>query len=100
MMLTCPLKSSKIIPVMKKTYTIEISDDLIEDTVRELNELEYDGKLTVELVKSNKELFDYIFRKEVFNDIIDGDILYAWNDDCFCKIKDYLPDWFVFKRGS
>ena len=75
---------------MKVTHTYDITDDTIQYVVNELNRLEYGGKLTVELVKSNTKLFNYLFRKEVIDDIMDGVIGEAWNSDGFCEIDELI----------
>jgi hypothetical protein len=75
---------------MTITHTYEITDDTIQYVVDTLNEFEYKGRLTVEMVKNNRELFEYLFRKDVINDIENGEVLEAWNSDCFCDLENYL----------
>jgi len=76
---------------MKITHTYEISDDLIKYVVDELNELEFDGRLTVEKIKNNRMAFEYIFRKDNLRDIEDGNIFEAWNADQFHALWDLVP---------
>ena len=75
---------------MKIIHEYDIADDDIKYLVNELNRLEYKGKLTFEKVKADTALFEYLFRKEVINDVLNGEIEQAWNCDMFCEVPDYL----------
>ena len=75
---------------MNKKVCFEISEELIREVVNELNELEYDGKLSYELVVNNDKLFNYIFRREVISYLYD--IEECWNEDMFCDIKDIIEE--------
>lgn len=65
---------------------------MIKYVVDSLNKYEYGDILSVELVKENNKLFDYLFREEVIGDILNGDLFEAWNSDGFMDLLIYLDE--------
>ena len=79
-----------------KSNQINISEETIKSVVNELNRLEFDkfsslkGKLTVDRVKSDENVFSLIFNKRTAARLKRGDVLELWNNDYFHDLSELL----------
>ena len=73
-----------------KSKQINISEEVIKSVVGELNRLEFKGKLTVDRVKSDENVFSLIFNKQTVSGLKRGDVLELWNGDYFHDLAELL----------
>ena len=72
-----------------------IPDEIIQRVVDRLNELEFDGRLTVDKVKSDQRIYKIIFNsRTIRGGILRGDyrVDELWNGDFFHELGDLLGD--------
>jgi hypothetical protein len=73
-----------------KTFAIDITDEFIEMIVDSLNTLEFNGRLTVELVKTDDEVFKTIFNAWTISHLLAGFVKDVWSDDTFADLDGLL----------
>ena len=76
--------------IKMKSNQINISEEVIKSVVDELNRLEFKGKLTVDRVKSDENVFSLIFNKRTASVLKGGDVLELWNNDYFHDLAELL----------
>ena len=76
--------------IKTKSIQINISEETIKSVVDELNRLEFNGKLTVDRVKSDGNVFSLIFNEQTVSDLKRGDVLELWNGDYFYDLSQLL----------
>ena len=76
--------------MIKKQIAIDITNQDIETVVKELQSLEFDDRLTVEMVQNNQEIFNAIFNLDTIGGILAGDVFEVWNNDGFANLADLI----------
>ena len=76
--------------IKMKSNQINISEEVIKSVVDELNRLEFKGKLTVDRVKSDENVFSLIFDEETISELEGGDVFDLWNNDYFHDLAELL----------